>query len=309
MSSIKNYLVLSRMHVSNASAQSSPISIGIPPVTAFMGAMHRLQREMNGKGYEELRFTGVGIVIHDFNLKTFTGTYNRELLIGSSNPLRKDGERPSTIPDSKIDFTVSLICEVACGYIEDKSQLVSDIDRIIFNGLRIAGGDIALPRSKYGKVLNSYESMIKYYPGIDQDKENAFCEIIKPLIPGYALIERRDLLQMAMKEGKDPIDALIDYLAIHHDCMSNGDDSVEWHRLRKTDGWIVPIVVGYQGLSKPMKVDNQRDTNTDHVFGEYLITLGEYRMVNTADGIEWLLWKYRTDLEKSLYTCICNGGE
>lgn len=309
MSSIKDYLVLSHMHVCNASAQSSPITIGIPPVTAFMGAMHRLQREMNKKGYEALRLTGVGIVIHDFNLKTFSGVYNRELLIGSSNPLKKNGERPSTIPDPRIDFTVSLICEAACDYIEDESQFISDIDGIIINGLRIAGGDIALPQSRDGNVLDSYCSLIKYYSGIDQDAENAFREIIRPLIPGYALVERRDLLQVAMQEGKNPVDALIDYLAIHHDCKRNEDDSVEWNRHRKTDGWIVPIVVGYQGFSEPMKVGNQRDPDTDHIFGECLITLGEYKMVNTRDGIDWLLWKYRTDLEKSLYTCICNGGK
>ncbi len=315
MSSIKNYLVLSHLQVCNANAQASPITIGIPSITAFLGAIHKLQRELNHKGYENLCFNGVGIIIHEFNLKTFFDRFNRELLVASSNPLKMDKKnegqwvRPSTIPDPKIDFTVSLMCEVGCDYLDDEAQFISDIDDILLNGLRIAGGIIDIPCSKQGGVLNSYGSVIKYYPRIDQDDDKAISKIIRPLIPGYALIERRELLQEAMKEGIDPIVALIDYLAIHHDCIRHEDGYIEWNSHRRADGWIVPIVVGYQGLSEPMKVDNQRDNDTDHVFGESLITLGEYRMVNTIYGIDWLLWKYKTDLEKSLYMCICNGGE
>ena len=225
MSSIKNYLVLSHLQVCNANAQASPITIGIPSITAFLGAIHKLQRELNHKGYENLCFNGVGIIIHEFNLKTFFDRFNRELLVASSNPLKMDKKnegqwvRPSTIPDPKIDFTVSLMCEVGCDYLDDEAQFISDIDDILLNGLRIAGGIIDIPCSKQGGVLNSYGSVIKYYPGIDQDDDKAISKIIRPLIPGYALIERRELLQEAMKEGIDPIVALIDYLAIHHDCI------------------------------------------------------------------------------------------
>ena len=50
-------------------------------------------------------------------------------------------------------------------------------------------------------------------------------------MPGYALIERRDLMIEAMEQGQDAIDAMLDYLAIHHSCEQheeNGEAKVTW---------------------------------------------------------------------------------
>lgn len=301
----KNYLVLSRLHVINANAQSSPISIGVPAVSAFLGATHKLQRIINRKGYESVRISGTGIIIHDTRLHSFIGRNGHESFTLEGKPLKKDGERQSTIPDPKIDLSISLICEV-----EDSDDLIiyeddfiSVVDEALRNEIRIAGGDILPQRGKDGKVLSSLR--VYYYQG---KRSNQIKEVIHGLIPGYALIGRRDLLINKENEGADTMNAFIDYLAIHHECKKDENEKIVWGKRRKTSGWIVPISVGYQGISQVEVVNNQRDQNYPHIFGENLVTLGEFRMISSFEGLDEIMWRYNTNFETLIFECV-NGGK
>lgn len=310
---MSNYLVLSHLNVKNANALSSPISIGVPAITAFLGATHKLQRYLNANNdFSAVKITGTGIVIHDAELKTFSSVFGFESLIASGRPLTKQGERPAGIPDPKINLVVSLICEIEDEAFEiyDDKIFLEEIDKALSTEIRIAGGEILPPRIKGGKVASSFidAGRIKYFQGRDANNPSDLRDIKRLLTPGYVLIERRELLQEEMEKGQNPVNALIDYLAVHHECNKTDNDTVVWTRKRKTSGWLVPISVGYKGLSAPEKIANQRNEEYLHVFGENLITLGEYKIINSIKDFNKIIWRYKTDLNKQLYLCTCNGG-
>ncbi len=314
---MSNYLVLSQLNVQNANALSSSISIGVPSITAFLGATHKLQRYLNTNGFESVKISGTGIIVHDAQLRTFENFYKENSLIESRQPLKFDNKNrawnsPPYIPDPKINLVVSLICDIEDDdfAIYDEKAFLKNVDTALSTEIRIAGGEILSPRIKGGKTVSSFleAGRLNYFPGKDAQNHSDLRDIKRLLTPGYVLIERKDLLKKEMEEGKDSVEALIDYLAVHHDCNKTDEGTNEWTIKRKTTGWLVPISVGYKGLTKPEKVKNQRDDNYLHVFGENLITLGEYRIINSVKDFGEIIWRYKTDLYKQLYLCTCNGG-
>ena len=122
-------------------------------------------------------------------------------------------------------------------------------------------------------------------------------------MPGFALIERKELMEEAMREGKDALEALLNYTSVY-----NGYDYDEemWITKRATSGWIVPIAVGFQGISPLGKAKNQRDTQTLHRFAESVITLGEFKMAYKITSFDEVLWRYSFDHENDLYLCTQN---
>ena len=122
-------------------------------------------------------------------------------------------------------------------------------------------------------------------------------------MPGYVIIERRELIQEEMKKGHDAIDALLDYLAIHNHCEQDEKGNISWTRKRKTAGWIVPIATGFHGISELAQAKNQRDPDTPHRFAESLVTLGEFKMAHRIKSINEMLWHYQVEKEHKLYLC------
>lgn len=125
----------------------------------------------------------------------------------------------------------------------------------------------------------------------------------RKLMPGYALIERRDLMVAAMENGQDAIDGLLEYLCIHHTCEYDDKDKVIWSSARKAKGWIVPIAIGFHGISALGTAKNQRDPDTPHRFAESVVTLGEYKMPHRIESINEIMWHYKTTEQDNLYLC------
>lgn len=103
---MKNYLLLPGMQIQNANAMSSTCTIGFPAMTAWMGAVHALERKMTGiDGMEAVRFTGVAVSCHDCQLQVYRGPGDyRNSIIGTANPLRKKNgnfERPPFIEEAR----------------------------------------------------------------------------------------------------------------------------------------------------------------------------------------------------------------
>lgn len=294
-----NVILIPHIKIQNANALSSPFTIGFPAVTAWLGAVHALQRKINVKlgrnDDNRVLFTGTGVVSHRFDLQTYKGPGDYEYsIIGTSNPLDKDGQRPSFIEEARCHLEASLVIAYEGVQKLDEDDFIDTMDTIFASGMKIAGGDIL----DFKKIC------------IIKD----FSLLKKRLMPGYALIERRDLMISAMNKGMDALDALIDYLAVHHSCEKKEDGleaSVTWHSSRKKTGpqdergWIVPIATGFQGLSEPGSAKNQRDEETPHLFAETIVTLGEFIMPYKIEnnGLEKLLWRYCYDRENSMYLC------
>ena len=110
---IRQLLLLPHIKIHNANALSSPFTIGFPAMTAWLGATHALQRKLNSDGFEVLRFKATGVVSHKTDLQTFKGVGDYVYsIIGTGNPLDKDGNRPSFIEEARIHLDVSLVIEL-----------------------------------------------------------------------------------------------------------------------------------------------------------------------------------------------------
>lgn len=285
---MSQYLLLKKLRVQNANALSSPFTFGFPAVTAFMGFAHRLQREFNScNDPNELVCTGVGIISHYFSMQDYQEGYNRCLKI-TANPLDKDGERTSFIEEGRCHLTVSLLVEID-NLPSSKDKFLHKVRQLLAGRLKLAGGDIL------------------YNPTLEKDNIRLIEDIdtnFRLFIPGYALIERKDLMQAAMQAGQDALDALYDALVVKHRCKQGENGAVTWQIQREYEGWLVPIATGFHALTPAALAENQRDSHTPHRFAESVVTLGEFKMPLPArfpNGFKDLLWRYQQ--QGDLYLC------
>ena len=172
--------------------------------------------------------------------------------------------------------------------------MLDRMQRLLMGRMRLAGGTIintALPNVQ--TVANDRRTLGR-------------------LIPGWVLMERRDLMIQAMDEGLDAIDALHRALAIHHqrqvqfDCEAGAanlgtEPRVTWSSGRHQPGYIVPIATGYQALTPVLPSNNARDRDTPHRLAESVLTLGEFVLPLRLEKPSEMLWQYHHDGD--LYVC------
>ena len=288
---IKRLLLIPHLKVHNANALSSPFTIGFPAMTAWLGATHALQRKLNQAGFKQLRFTATAVISHQCDLQTHKGVGDYvHSIIGTGNPLDKTGSRSAFIEEARCHLDVSMAIEYT-GIPKDEEQALSDkISHYLTANMKLAGGDI---------LGFNPPQFFRLEEGEDKDLH----QFTRQLMPGYALIERRELMQDAMAQGQDAMDALLDYLAIHHSCEQDDDGKVTWTSKRKTTGWIVPIATGFHGITELGEAKNQRDPESPHRFAESVVTLGEFKMPHKIRSINEILWQYQVETENNLYLC------
>ncbi len=284
----RNILLIRHIQVHNANAFASPYSIGFPAMTAWLGAVHALERKIKqderfNEELDDLVFSSVAVVCHDFKLHAYKGVNDfDQVMIGTGNPLDKTGSRPSFIEEGRCDLNISLLIEYRAS---DSGDLIDAVEQILPT-MKLASGDI----QRFGEI--------KRY-SIDTEADHH--QLIGRIMPGFCLIERRDLMQQAMAEGMDALDALLEYLKVTHYCKQDDPDNIHWVSQRKEKGWLIPITVGYQGISELGEAQYQRDPSTPHRFAESVVTLGEFVMPYRLDSLDPMLWRYQPNLEKSLY--------
>ena len=296
---MRQFLIIPHIEVQNANALSSSLTIGFPAMTAWLGAVHALQRHLNQDGFELLKFSGVGVICHDFDFHIGGDKFTSYVSASKRSPttkreynsFKKSNSLP-LIPEGQCDLTVTLFIEYnGLSRIAEKDNLISSMKNRMHQNMRIAGGDVIKIRDpEICNVSNEGESK----------------KLLGKVMPGYAITERRDLMIEAMESGKDALDALLDYLAIEYTPHVEEDEvsprrveKIVWTSGRKTSGWIVPIATGFRELRSAMSAIS--DPNTPHRFAESIITLGEF--ILPAKRVDNILWHYRVDHEKALYLC------
>lgn len=288
---MRHFLFIPHLQLHNANAMSSPYTIGFPAMTAWLGAVHALQRKLNQQGCD-LNLSKVAVSCHDFNLQTYKGRGDFvHSIVGTANPLDKDGNRPAFIEEARCHLDVSLLIEVDSLSKKKREHLLEIVQGIVAS-MKFASGDVL--SVKKCSVLDFDE---------DEDQEKQLRPILNKLMLGHVLIERRDLVLTSMQEGKDALDSVLDYLKVTHSSTKDEEGKVTWTSKRKAQGWLVPIAVGFQGISELGKAKNQRDASTPHRFAESVLTLGEFVMPFRIESIDQLLWQYHVDLENDLYLC------
>ena len=288
---MKNILLIPHIKIHNANALSSPYSIGFPAMTAWLGAVHALERKLklfSPEEYADLHFKGVAVVCFNLDLNTYKGDKDYVYsIVGTGNPLDKDGSRPSFIEEARCRLEVSLVIEYDC---EEDDDLSEHVDHCL-PAMKMAGGDIL--QSRPAEIF-------------EVDGRDDYRKLIRQLMPGFCLIERRDLMMLAMEDGRDAIDALLDHLKVTYQSGVDEKGNVNWTPGKKEKGWIVPVATGFQGVSDLGKAKHQRDFATPHRFAESIVTLGEFVMPYRLDDLDQMLWHYHVDQENSLYLCQQN---
>jgi CRISPR-associated protein Csy2 len=252
----------------------------MPAVTSFLGFGHALQRHVNKEaGSDDFHVHGVGIISHRFEMLDCQVGYSRLLRL-SANPLNEHGERSSFIEEGRCHLTASLVIEVS-GFNAAKEDLEL-LSRLIVSKMKLAGGDLVVPPQ--------VENLV-------DDRKS-----IRKLMPGYALIERRDLMIEQMQAGDDGLDALHRYLQVQHRAENDGNGNVTWVARRQTPGWIVPIATGFHAVSPVAETLGARDPSTPHRFAESVVTLGEYILASRISSLSDLIWRYQ--IQGDLYVCV-----
>lgn len=288
---MRQFLLIPHLKLHNANAMSSPYTIGFPAMTAWLGAVHALQRKLHSKGCE-VSLTKVGVSCHEFNLQTYKGQGDFvHSIIGTANPLDKGGSRPAFIEEARCHLEVSLLIECQNIDPDEKEQFLEDVQQLICS-MKFASGDILAVKKC---------QILQFDEDADQDRE--LKPILNKLMLGHVLVERRDLVIESMKQGKDALDAVLDCLKVTHSSSVDENGKVIWTSKRNAQGWLVPIAVGFQGISELGIAKNQRDADTPHRFAEAVLTLGEFIMPYRIESIDQLLWQYHVDLENNLYLC------
>ncbi|AKJ43481.1 CRISPR type I-F/YPEST-associated protein Csy2 [Pragia fontium] len=286
-----NVLILPHINIHNANALSSSFTIGFPAMTAWLGFVHALERKLNQAGLPELMLHSAAVVSHRCDVQTHKGEGDFvHSIIGTGNPLDKDGSRSAFIEEARCHLDVSLVIE--WGGNEDQVQHADFAEQLqaVIATMKVAGGD----------VLSMHRPLNQ---SVDIDNPQETRALLRKLMPGYVLIERRDLMTEAMAQGSDALDALLSYLTVNHRCEQLEDGSVIWRSQRKASGWIVPIATGFQGISPLGEAKNQRDPSVPHRFAESVVTLGEFVMAHKIQHLDDMLWHYHNDLENDLYLC------
>jgi CRISPR-associated protein Csy2 len=298
--STRRVLVLPHLRIHNANALSSPFTIGFPAMTAWLGFVHALERKLQATGFPTLKLVATGVFSHQCELQTYRGPGDFvHSIIGTANPLDKDGKRSAFIEEARCHLDVSLLIEYRAGDDDldrlEQPEFIGQVE-LLLNRMKVAGGDL----------LKFNDPKIK---AVDDSEGTEVRKLLLSLMPGFALIERRELMREAMEQGADALDALLDYLTLHHHCEKDDAGNVTWHSQRKTSeigkksGWIVPIATGFQGITPLAQAKNQRDPDVPHRFAESVVTLGEFKMAHRIESLDEVFWRYHTDLPNNLYLC------
>ena len=264
---MEELLSIEDIDVTNASAWNG-IMIGTPAITAFMGAVHALERKLRHFG---CKFDGLAIGVKEYEMREKyhasldkNGNIEHERYLNVSRPLEvmqsatdKRKMNPPVMNQAYIDLKLHFLIKGNFCNLENKKDYLQAVGNI-FRTLRVAGG-----------VINSFK--LKWV-----DKED---------VPyGYFLRECTE--EMMAYEGDNVLEKMIHALAD------------EKHRY-------VVLANGFRSLTKPGHVDNQRDPDKIHVFAEQIYTLGEYIHARNIKDINEYMFHYKH--EGISYVCTQNS--
>jgi len=297
------YLVFNRVKINNANSISSPLTYGFPAITGFLGAVHAMSRKLSQHDtLNHLSLDGVLIACHDCQPQTYrANNYNDYTFNQTRNPIKKDGKTASIIEEGKCNLDITLAVEVLAEDaldVEDNhiSQLIEQSKQWIMQQ-RIAGGSVT--------HISRYQS-VRFVTEEDSDE-------IKPmLLPAFVLMNaQQDLIDIKnILQATNPkvteLDALLDVCSLHHVPETDDKNKTTWHtRSAKTGrGWLVPMPIGYQGISdlfEPGEMQNTRNPEYPSQYVEAIYSLGKWVFPHRINELQNAFWHYQYDFNNELY--------
>lgn len=313
MSDISALILLPRLKVQNANAISGPLTWGFPSPTAFTGFVHALERKFAAELHEG--FAGVGVVCHQFDPQVSQPPGRRTQVFRlSRNPVGKDGGTLALVEEGRAHMEVSLVIAVKDYKEKSKGDYFAEDLHHAAQGMRLAGGSLLHQEGK------RYQAQWWALAGDAEGDAAVFRKLRRRLLPGFALVQRADLLASHLAELRqtrpesNALDALLDLSRLNIEpvvSQANDAESVKWE-IRRKPGWLVPLPIGYAGISPlyaPGEVENARDSTTPFRFVESLYSLGQWISPHRLDGLNQLLWTQESDADNGIYRCINRYAE
>ena len=311
-------LILPRLQIQNANAISGPLTWGFPSPTAFTGFAHALERRLRtDSGDLKQGFGGVGIICHRFEPQVSRPAAGRrtQIFCLTRNPVGKDGAPTALVEEGRAHLEISLVIAVKDELGESEGENWARVAHDIAQGMRLAGGSI-LPARKGERYEARWQPLPEYLDG----QKEVFSKLRRRLLPGFALVQREDLLANRLAEirvkqrAATTLDALLDLSRLNLEPVGPNPVKPEetlW-QVRKRPGWLVPLPIGYAGISPlygPGEVENARDNVTPFRFVESLYSLGEWVSPHRLENLQQLLWHTEADTENGVYRCTNHYSE
>ncbi|WP_251976249.1 type I-F CRISPR-associated protein Csy2 [Salinicola avicenniae] len=313
--STPHLLVLPRLRIQNANTISSSMTWGFPAMSAFMGAVQALERNLP----DDIRivFNGVGVVCHHIEPQVTEGGFTRAFHL-TRNPVDKTGSTAAIVEEGRAHLDVTLLIGIESnGDDLGSAERRRDIAHRLFEqvqGMRVAGGSVMPPLSD---ATRQRPELISFDD--DEDRRGKQWRRLKRrLLPGFALVLRDDYLNehtATLKVEDDSataLDAWLDLCRLNHECRietqqdkeGQAKEVAKWEIRRPYPGWLVPIPVGYGAISElfaPGEVANARDPAVAFHFVESLYSIGEWVSPHRLRTHDALLWFVENDLERGVY--------
>lgn len=314
----QGFLIIPHLRIQNANAVSSPLTHGFPAITAFLGLMWALDRKL-AEADIALVPEKVGMICHDYEEQVQEGYVKTFRL--TRNPVDKDGSTAAIVEEGRIHLDVTLVFQVNGGdaeennviFHEDKSRHREIAWRVrnLLETMRVAGGTILPATFQPGKRITP---TLTAWPDDFEAQAMMFRRLRRSWLPGFALVSRDDLLQQHFQKLRELdanitlLDAWLDLSRFNYRSKRDdaGDRIVWTHDRPKGAGWIVPMPVGYAGLSDLYdggEVLNARDDHTPLRFVESVYSMGEWVSPHRLGSMQDLLWEAETRADQGLYLC------
>ncbi|MCL2898995.1 type I-F CRISPR-associated protein Csy2 [Brenneria tiliae] len=295
-------IILRHVSVENANAIAG-LTYGFPAITHFLGYTHALSRRLQQS--HNLTLSGCGVICHRQQLHAYGSGWERSFAL-TRNPLTKEEKTAAFNEEGRMHMTVSLLMEchgvIADG--DEGARALADHLSIHCANLRLAGGVI----TRIGKI-----DVVAFPQNEAQTRS-----VMRRLLPGYMLLDRRELLKNhfeQLKQGNpqaEMLDAWLNFVAIKMGAVANndGNEQVDWRYLPKPEsGYLVPLMTGYRAIS-PLyaagEVEKTRDPTTPFCFAESIYGIGEWRGAHRIDDLHAALWRYC--YHNGWYLCRSNSA-
>lgn len=300
------YILIKNIRIQNANAISSPMTYGFPAITGFTGAIHALSRKISAiPELEEISLDGVLISCYECQPQTYREARYKEYTFNQTrNPILKSGKTASIIEEGRCHLRVSLIVGV---YAEDDLEpeqqdcLLKTIN-IKIQQQRLAGGSVI--------------GLDRFNP-VTFVKDSKIGDLTHSLLPAFILMNAEqdltDITQQLQINNPEAsaLDALIATTTLQHIPIEDGNGAINWQTqsFKQGRGWLVPIPIGFQGISdcyEPDVMQNVRNPEYPSQYVEAIYGLGKWVFPHRINNLADALWYQQYDGAHNLYLVTQN---
>lgn len=304
---VVGYLLFKKVVIENANAISSPLTYGFPAVTGFLGSFHAMSRKMaEHSELSSLSLGGVLLACYECTPHIYRDkSYNNYTFNQSRNPLKKDGKTASIIEEGKCRLVMSFVVEVLSDS-KPSNELTSVLAKQSKQWIwqqRLAGGSV------FG--IDRFNP-VQYFDADDIDA------VVPHLLPAFVLMEAKqefsEIIYSVQQNNPDAtsLDALIDVATLHHipKTKDNGDTKWITTSSKTGHGWLVPMPIGYQGISELFEagvMQNVRNPEYPSQYVEAVYGLGKWVYPQRLGGAQSeydlikAFWRYKYYKDNNLY--------